>query len=111
MMAKQKQLDQEVMDYIKALKAQTSAMIKHASAAEARAEVALPAAVQPPQQVSLAPELAVMADALKSMLQQITGATLPENSGEQKVALEQLRTKMTTTLQPILGTAPLIAQG
>ena len=111
MMARQKQLDQEVMDYIKALKAQTSAMIKHASAVEARAEVAQPAAVQPPQQVSLAPELAVMADALKSMLQQINGATLPANSGEQQVALEQLRTKMTTTLQPILGTMPIAASG
>ena len=111
MMAKQKQLDQEVMDYIKALKAQTSAMIKHTSAVEARAEVAQPAAVQPPQQVSLAPELAVMADALQAMLQQVNGATLPTNSGEQQVALEQLRTQMSTKLQPILGAMPMIASG
>ena len=57
------------------------------------------------QEVALAPELAVMADALKAVLSQVTTATLPEGTGEQQTALEQLRTVMSSTLQPILGAA------
>ena len=79
-------------------------MIKHAS--ETPPPSSQPSRVQTIQQeTSLAPELAVMADALKAALNQITGAKLPENSGEQQEALAQLRTTMTSTLQPILGTS------
>ena len=47
-----------------------------------------------------------MATALRTLLAQITSVSLPNDAGEQQDRVAQLRTQMSSTLQPLLGAAP-----
>ena len=102
LMHKQKELDKEVTEYIETLQAQTAALIKHASDMPAQGGQSMQEPQAPPV-TTPAPEVATLTDALRTVLSQVTATTLPEDTSEQKTALEQLRTTITSTLQPILG--------
>ena len=113
-MAKQLALNQEVLDHIKTLKEQTAAQLKQVadtSGPEPAPPATLPAQA-PGIQVAptLPPELAQMADTLKTLLAQVTATQLPDSADEQTTAaVTQLKTQMTTALQPLLGNAQGVA--
>ena len=80
-------------------------MIKLASASEASPPA--PQTAQAPGAqpvVTLPPQLALLADTLKSMLDQVTGTKISEDTGDQAEAVvAQLKTQLSSSLQPILG--------
>ena len=84
-------------------------MIKLASASEAAPPASPTAQAQGIQPVvTLPPQLALLADTLKTMLDQVTGPKMPEDTGDQAEAVvAQLKTQLSSSLQPILGDTPI----
>ena len=104
-MHKQSALEKEVMDYAVSLQTQTTAMIKLAAAEEEGAAAQQTAQVQEQAQtVTLPPQLAMLADTLKTVLNQVTSTQIAESAEDQADAIvAQLKTQISTSLQPLLG--------
>ena len=97
------------MDYAVSLQTQTTAMIKLASAAEEQSTVPQTAQAQDQSPtVTLPPQLALLADTLKTVLNQVTGTQLAEGAeGQADAIVAQLKAQISTSLQPVLGAAML----